>query len=909
MSVAAGAPALRAWQAEALESWCGHGRHGVVEAVTGTGKSRVGIEAAREALTDDYNVVIVVPTVDLVSQWVRVLKRNHVPSVGASGDGQKATFATHRVIVGTVQSLYRDPPTRPDGKVLLVADECHRYGAGQWSRALHSSYRRRLGLTATFERNDDGINQLLAYFGGSPVYRINFRRAIADGVVAPYDVKILGVELNAAERRAYDRADEIARDARLQLLAADFPAEPFGAFLHEVQRAADDDPDPTISDLARRYLKAFSERIDIMTNAQAKLEATKLLAPAVEESRGSIVFTRRVDMSEEIASTLVESGVKAAAVHSETPRATRQDMLTHLKIGRLKALVAPTILDEGLDVPDIDLGIVMGGSRSRRQMIQRMGRVLRLKEDGRKATFIVVYAKNTAEDITRTDGAEGCLDLIVESANTVTHLVANGNRLSPDTGAVPPLPREVPPQQTNRDESAVNHQPIDSDPAAVLTEIDPSELPMTRRAVNDYRTAHGTDDREAEQALRLILADFKHRTKPRWWPPVSGAIVLRHCGFQLVVCRDRFIGYVSARPDALMWIDVRDAQETRVAETQASSPEGEVGPAHPLATAQPLPRPVAVDSTSAVIDQKLTEAPVAIDPTTVMFDSRVGRVARSLFNPTLSLPDVEDKLRQALAADLAAQPDLKPSGHLFEIVGSKGTWTVRGDGRVVHHFRLHSATTKTAQPSRRVPESKPKANAFNIGLLETKPEMLHEFLDPTTATVELPAMAKAARALGLGDSESDESLLAVRSLLSDDTTERPDITSAFGRITVHGRRATWTLRGRDLSVISIDVKARRPDATSEGSPPGAESEEVAQPAAMPMVAQEEAPDESVGASDECVESGAIGPESTLSESPTPAIAPEPASDLVSQIERLAALKQRGLLTDSEFAAAKAKLLA
>jgi late competence protein required for DNA uptake (superfamily II DNA/RNA helicase) len=65
--------------------------------------------------------------------------------------------------------------------------------------------------------------------------------------------------------------------------------------------------------------------------------------------------------------------VKSAAVHSDLSRSQRKERLQALKKGRLKAVVAPTVLDEGIDVPDIDLAVVMGGSKSRRQMIQRMG--------------------------------------------------------------------------------------------------------------------------------------------------------------------------------------------------------------------------------------------------------------------------------------------------------------------------------------------------------------------------------------------------------------------------------------------------------------------------------------------------------------------------------------------------------
>lgn len=74
------------------------------------------------------------------------------------------------------------------------------------------------------------------------------------------------------------------------------------------------------------------------------------------------------------------------------------------------------MLDEGIDVPNIDLAVVLAGSESRRQMIQRMGRVLRLKPNDGKATFVVVYAKDTVEDLSQHTGVEGCLDLIDPSS-------------------------------------------------------------------------------------------------------------------------------------------------------------------------------------------------------------------------------------------------------------------------------------------------------------------------------------------------------------------------------------------------------------------------------------------------------------------------------------------------------------
>jgi superfamily II DNA or RNA helicase len=569
-NIATGSKPLREWQVAALSAWSDHGRHGVIQAVTGTGKSRVGVEAIREALAHDFSVVVAVPTVDLVDQWVRGLRENGVTDVGTLADGQKATFRTHSVVVGTVQSLLLAPPERADGKVLLVADECHRYGACEWRRVLHPTYRRRLGLTATFERNDDGIHDLLRYFGGRPVYEIGFPQAIAEGVVAHYDVKLLGVSLTVPERAAYTEADEMLRDARMSLLSAGFPSEPFGAILYAVQEAAKDDSDPTVEDVARRYLKAFSTRVDIMTGSRAKLEAATTLAPKVQSSNGAILFTRRVDVAEEMASLLKDEGVRAEAVHSVLTRHERRDRLTDLKVGRLKALVAPTVLDEGIDVPNIDLAVVLGGSKSRRQMIQRMGRVLRLKPNDGKATFVVVYAKDTVEDLSQHTGVEGCLDLIIEAADSVemlesidrladpvqTRQVEAGESLAENVRMAPPGD-----PVTADISDAEPKMEVSMRVDARLAALDPWSLPMTRRALNDYQRFHGGTDDEADFALRHMLRDLQGGCHVRDGNS-PGVFVARHSGFALAVAADRFVAYSTNRGTSVTWATRLDDEVT-----------------------------------------------------------------------------------------------------------------------------------------------------------------------------------------------------------------------------------------------------------------------------------------------------------------------------------------------------------
>lgn len=522
-------PQMRKWQVEALDAWAEHGRHGVVEAVTGTGKSRVGIEAIREGIRHDYSCIVVVPTVELVGQWRDALRRHGVQRVATSADAPRTPLDHCDVLVATVQSLYLSPPSRDDGKVLLVADECHRYGAEQWSKVLHPSYRRRLGLTATFERADDGIDILRDYFGGECVYRIGFGRAMADDVIARYSLDLVPVQLSVTERARYDEAHEAVVDSRAELLDRGLPESPFGEFLAAVQiAAADDEPDYELRDLARRYLSAFSQRLSVMSNARSKMEAARRVAPLIKSSRGALLFTRRVSAAEEITQILVREGVPAAAVHSDLSGAERRDRLADLRAGRLRAVVAPTVLDEGIDVPDVDLGVVLGGSQSRRQMIQRMGRVLRRKNDGRPARFVLVYAAGTVEDVSAHSGEEGCLDLLVRHADSVredgvlapiAHLPVAGH------GAAPGVTREEPRPLASFD-SVARVEAVDKRTTCSVVAHDGSDVEGTRggagsRAPGDAGASRGDGHRSLLEAVEADSTSSAAVTRTRVVTPTA----------------------------------------------------------------------------------------------------------------------------------------------------------------------------------------------------------------------------------------------------------------------------------------------------------------------------------------------------------------------------------------------------
>ena len=78
----------------------------------------------------------------------------------------------------------------------------------------------------------------------------------------------------------------------------------------------------------------------------------------------------------------------------------------------MDAVASPRVLDEGVDVPNANLGIVVSASRTRRQMIQRMGRILRRKEHGSGARFVIIFARDTLEDPMLNEERDGFLEEI-----------------------------------------------------------------------------------------------------------------------------------------------------------------------------------------------------------------------------------------------------------------------------------------------------------------------------------------------------------------------------------------------------------------------------------------------------------------------------------------------------------------
>jgi superfamily II DNA or RNA helicase len=435
---------LYRWQLDALISWLRCGRRGVVEAVTGSGKTDVAIAAASDALRRGRFVLVVVPSRVLMEQWHgRLTAAIPEARIGRLGDSGKDVPTSCDVLVATRHSAAAHRPVPPGaGGGLLIVDECHGLGGRTLRRALLPQYTERLGLTATLERGDDGVTELLLPYFGGICYRYGFEQAIADGVCAPPRVAFVGVALTVDERAEYAAIEQRLVSARHHLrLVRDMPLEPFGDFLAAVAHLAERDAGAD-GRAARDYLDAFSKRRQIVAQTIGKYELLGSLAPAIKEADGALVFTETVRAANHAINRL-DPLVSIDLITGSTARRQRREILDDLRVRRLDAVAAPRVLDEGIDVPDANLGVVMSASRTRRQMIQRMGRILRRKQPGVAARFVIMFAKDTLEDPANRIERDGFLDEI-ERISEATAVFDSARFQELDSFLAEPGPPSVP---------------------------------------------------------------------------------------------------------------------------------------------------------------------------------------------------------------------------------------------------------------------------------------------------------------------------------------------------------------------------------------------------------------------------------------------------------------------------------
>ena len=335
------------WQTRALEVWRQECR-GTLEVVTGAGKTVFAISAIAELMTTSpgLRVSVLVPTKVLMYQWARELVSVlGVPpeDLGLRGDGHKDSFEDgKKVVISIINSAILEDKLRRDVESLpqdvphfLIADECHRYRGAKFRRAFEARNTFTLGLSATpgdpnagADERDPVIDAL-----GKVLFRYPYKEALDEGVIQPFRVYYVGVELTSDERGEYDRHSKKIRKALKKIRQRYGPRleamrGPFYARLHTILRS-DEAPDPAIV----RYFEAVRDRKSLIYRAQhrkaAYLDIVSNRTDLLDESGSdrAIVFHERIENLEEVVAPMDRRAGKTDTVDKPVGGAVLQAVL------------------------------------------------------------------------------------------------------------------------------------------------------------------------------------------------------------------------------------------------------------------------------------------------------------------------------------------------------------------------------------------------------------------------------------------------------------------------------------------------------------------------------------------------------------------------------------------------------
>lgn len=364
------------YQSEAVSAWDKNGGSGVVVLPTGAGKSFVAylIMALKNRPT-----LVVTPTIDLVIQWKRNLEAAFGIEVGMLAGG---TNDIRPLTVTTYDSAYIHMERLGNQFGLLVFDEVHHLpGETYCLSAFHAIAPFRLGLTATPERE---APHTYAELIGPIVYQRSIRDMAGENL-ANYECVNYEVMLQEDERQAYEEARACyLAFIRENKIRVGTPSG-WGEFLRLSSRSIE----------GRAALRAHRMQREITQHCREKLALLEKLLAFHRKDR-TIIFTA----DNATVYRLSREYLLPAMTH-QTPAKERHAILEGFNNGTFPVIVTSKVLNEGVDIPAANVAIVLSGSGSVREHVQRLGRILRAAKN-KTATLYEIVAKNTMEEFTST---------------------------------------------------------------------------------------------------------------------------------------------------------------------------------------------------------------------------------------------------------------------------------------------------------------------------------------------------------------------------------------------------------------------------------------------------------------------------------------------------------------------------
>jgi superfamily II DNA or RNA helicase len=363
-------------QQEALDAWVAAGRRGVVVLPTAAGKTYL---AQMVMQATPRTTLITVPTLDLMHQWYAHLVAAFPDAeVGLLGGGSRDRTP---ILVATYDSAAIHAESLGNRYALLICDECHHLPS-DFNRVIaeYAIAPYRLGLTATPGRADGRHADLDTLLGSVIYYRT--AEDLAGKALADHEIIQVKVKLSQQER---DRYEHLIQTRNTFLQDSNIWLGSVQGWQRFVRASAQ-------SQAGRRAMLAHREAKAIALGTEGKL---RILADLLAEHHPAqtLIFT-----NDNATVYRISQEFLIPALTHQTPVKERHEILQQFREGKYKTLVASHVLNEGVDVPEASVAILLSGTGSAREYIQRLGRVLRKGKSQKFARLYEVVAEETSEE-------------------------------------------------------------------------------------------------------------------------------------------------------------------------------------------------------------------------------------------------------------------------------------------------------------------------------------------------------------------------------------------------------------------------------------------------------------------------------------------------------------------------------
>jgi superfamily II DNA or RNA helicase len=347
-----------------------------VEVATAGGKTFFAIQCIITWLIKfpESKILIIVPTTALQDQWyVNLMEEMNIPAteINIWPENKNLQSRFHIMVVNTARTRAEIVRKKSD-RIMLIADECHRYASTENANALQINADANLGLTATADREYDlGLEEILVPNLGEIIYKYSISDARRDGVVSEFEINNVKVPFRASEQLEYKRLTKS--------LALAFSQN-------------DQDKISRISRLRARISIGATSRIPAAVSIAEQNKGLKIL-----------IFHEEIESAQKIFDILKKRKHSVAIYHSQIGGDARRESLKQFRKGIVQIIVCCRALDEGVDVPESEVAIIAASTSSSRQRIQRIGRVIRIHDSKERARVYTIYVTDKEEEKLRNE--------------------------------------------------------------------------------------------------------------------------------------------------------------------------------------------------------------------------------------------------------------------------------------------------------------------------------------------------------------------------------------------------------------------------------------------------------------------------------------------------------------------------